>query len=178
MHNSNRSMHSTTPNYVIVVDDEDENDIPSSWESEVEFVLQANVASSETDLSDIVVVSEQRRNKPISLPLCTPESVTNDVSVVGELKTIDATFYSHFRYMCSQPKPCHKCFCFVCDVPQRQCKTWFMHKLAIDNSLWRKMRQEAQDRRTVASSTHSQTTHAFGNDCTNYHDHSGRRLKN
>lgn len=75
------------------------------------------------------------------------------VKVVGMTRGVKVLEdYPHFRFQCGvEPfdttnlarvqRFCARCFCYVCDVPAANCKSWDVHKWAVDSKVvWKDMR--------------------------------------
>lgn len=81
--------------------------------------------------------------------------VADDVEIVGGKRGVRALVdYPHFRFQCAKVefedrsnrkmrRYCGRCFCYVCDVPARNCKTWSLHAGAVDwMEMWKEKRSE------------------------------------
>ena len=55
---------------------------------------------------------------------------------------------------------CAKCYCYICDIPVKECKHWDMHCNAsdkgIDAGLWKRMREKAKQ--GIVTSTYPSTS--------------------
>lgn len=109
---------------------------------EVQLVYVATPVKPDADSSDIEIVYHRRATDKQSLPPIEPVALDEDITMVGEHSTICAnSFYPHFYHVCEDSHPCSKCFCFVCDVPIRQCCYWLRHRFATDDEPWRSLRR-------------------------------------
>lgn len=156
---------SDAPEVIIILDDEPDVAIPVDAldDSDVEFVCTITKGLTSLIKSDVEIVSQTNVRKDRSslsnigerpaLITSSPDKPVDDVLLddvlcVGERTVLDSqSFYSHFRFMCSLPKPCPKCYCYVCDLPVDRCAKWWEHARAKDTPKWRALRRKALQER-------------------------------
>lgn len=126
--------------------DEKVSRIPDSFssDSEIEVVAVIRQDSSKQDLSQPVEIEPSRA----------------DIACVGTREIVRALVdYPHFRFSCGvEPfkrqriqkklKHCERCFCYVCDIPAKDCSTWNDHCRAVDTmDKWRSAREKKLENR-------------------------------
>jgi hypothetical protein len=75
---------------------------------------------------------------------------SDEIVVVHDSVTNACATLPHPRHICGrypfdiEPHPlyCEKCYCYVCQIPASECKTWIHHCDATDSPLWQQARQQ------------------------------------
>lgn len=162
-------------NVINLVSDEDEEETPIRRPPKRPRVVHTSSPSSAASSAppnasddELVVVSHTKRGcstkrtdsaiRPSSRG--TERAADEGVECVGERRGIQAlSDYPHFRFQCAieqfkrargfkKERHCERCFCYVCDIPAEQCKTWMSHAKAVDTvPKWRAEREARLEER-------------------------------